>query len=189
MENTEMTAKEKIILILRESIRLGKECSFTYHVMLEKHKEIWSINKLSLLIEEKIALFNNLPETSELFQNIYRTAKLALTKLKDDEGYNFYSAELILKINMLEDIFKKKLRPIGSRIIEQIEKPKIIETKTIQTIHDEIEHDEFYDEQEHLKNIELPSGKFLRENITGKKFHNTVMKKQEIKTSLQQSQL
>lgn len=185
----EMTSKEKIVLVIRESIRLGKECSFVYNVMLEKHKDVWNINKLSTTIEEKIVLFNNLDETSELFKNIYRTAKIALTKLKDDEGYNFYSAELILKINMLEDIFKKKLRPIGSRIIEQIEKPRIIETKTIETIGDEIEHEEYYDEQEQMKNMELPSGKFLRENITGKKFHNQVMKKAEIKISLQQSQL
>lgn len=182
----EMTSKEKIVLVIRESIRLGKECSFTYHVMLEKHKDVWNINKLSTTMEEKISLFNNLDESSELFKNIYGTAKLALTKLKDDEGYNFYCADLILKINMLEDIFKKKLRPIGNRIVDQIEKPKTLPQTKFENL---MEEENLTQEDFDPKNIELPSGKFLRENVTGKKFHNQVMKKHEIKTSLQQSQL
>lgn len=187
----EMTSKQKIVLIINESIRFGKENNFVYDVMLEKHKDIWNIKKLQTTMEEKIMLFNNLDENSELFKNIYGTAKLALTKLQNDEGYNFYCADLILKINMLEEIFKGKLKSIGTRIVEQIEKPKsIIEAKTIETNEDEINDDsDVFDGVELMKSMKLPSGKYLRENMTGEKLHNNVMKKQEIKTTLQQSQL
>lgn len=187
-----MTSKEKIVLVIKESIRLGKDENFVYDVMLEKHKEIWNIKKLQTTMDEKIALFNNLDENSELFKNIYGTAKLALTKIKDNEGYNFYCADLILKINMLEEVFKGKLKSIGTRIIDQVEKPKpIVEAKTIQESDEDENNDEsdIFDGVELMKSMELPSGKYLRENVTGEKFKNAVMKKHEIKTSLQQSQL
>lgn len=187
----EMTSKEKIVLIIKESIRLGKEDNFVYDVMFEKHKDVWNINKLTLIMNDKIALFNNLDENSELFKNIYSTAKQALEKLQNNEGYNFYSAELILKINMLEDCFKKKLKPIGSRIVDQIEKPKMLPRTEFENLVEEenLTQEDFSDEDERMKNAELPSGKFLRENVTGEKLHNTIMKKHEIRTSLQQSQL
>lgn len=188
-QQNELTTKEKIVLVLRESIRVGKECNFVYHVMFEKHKEVWNINKLNLTIDEKIKLFNNLDENSELFKNIHGTAKLALTKLKDDEGYNFYSADLILKMNMLEDIFKNKLRSTGTRIIDQVEKPKPIIQENKEEEIEYASDEDIFDGRQYIENVELPSGKFLRENVTGKNLKTKIVRKKDIITSLQQSQL
>lgn len=184
METSEMTVKEKIVLIIKESIRSGKESNFIYDIMFEKHKEVWNINKLSTTIEEKIKLFNNLDESSELFKNIYNTAKLALRKLQDNEGYNFYSAELILKINMLEDIFTRKLKSTGTRIIDTSEKKKQI---TVQTT--EIESED-YNKDVDLQEIEMNyGGKFISSKTTGRKFNSELMKRKNITDSLNNAQL
>lgn len=184
MEQVELTIKEKIVLVIRESIRSGKETNFIYDIMFEKHKEVWAIQKLSTTIEEQIKLFNNIDESSELFKNIYETAKLALRKLQNDEGYNFYSAELILKINMLEDIFARKLRPIGTRIVEQTEKKKHLPVES-----QPIEAEE-YDKENDLREIKMTyGGKFISSKTTGRKFNAEITKRKTIVDSLNNASL
>lgn len=170
---SELTNKEKIILILKESIKFGKEANFIYDGMLEKHKDVSLIKKINEKMELQIVLFKNLDEASQTFKSIFDCAKIALRKLQDEEKYNYYSADLILKIHQLESCFKKKLKPVGFRLIDANEK---ITTKQENNIV-EIEK-----QNENFEN-EL-SGQFISENMNGRKLQTKNNKRKEIINAL-----
>lgn len=142
--------KNNIILVLKESLKIGKESNYTYNNMYEKHKYVSMINKITTTINDKIKLFENIDENSYTFSRILETAKLALNKLQYDEGYNYYSAELILHFKDLEEIFKRRLKPIGYKIIEKEfiqQKIVLIKDDEIDVIHEnEIDHSEYIEE-------------------------------------------
>jgi hypothetical protein len=102
MEQKELTNKEKITLVIKESIKFGKVSDFHYDGISAEHKQMPLINKFHTTITDKLLLFENLDENSHTFQTIFNTAKIALRKLQHDEQYNYYSAELILRIIKLE---------------------------------------------------------------------------------------
>lgn len=117
------TDKDKVILVLNESIRLAKESQFSYDKMYEKHKEITWIRKFDTTMKEKTELFKSLDENSYTFSRLKETAKMALVELQRGNGYNYYSAELILKFNLLEEFFRNRrlksqgVRDAGEKVI------------------------------------------------------------------------
>lgn len=163
MEN-EKTNKEKIIIVLKESIKFGRLSEFKYNCMFEKHNDVSLIKNLNETMKQKIQLFNNIDETSTLFKTIFDCAKIALRKLQDDEQYNYYSAELIMKFNQLETIFERRLKPLGTRIVEQIEKQQnnssiILNDDGISTEKSKNESLEEKPEEKIVEQIKLPKRK------------------------------
>lgn len=174
-----LTNREKIILVLRESIKFGKEVNFLYHNMDEKHKELLFIKRFDDTIDNKIKLFENLDDKSFAFQRILDTAKIACNKLKSDNQYNYYSAELIMKVSKLEEFFNKKLKSIGVRIIDQ---PEPVNNNTIINNEDKIS---YLEDDTPLTN----NTKFIEKNITGKKFISNIIKQKEITNIIKNSDL
>lgn len=169
-----LTNAEKIILILNSSIEHGRASNFEYDGMTEKHKQVLLIRELKETINEKIELFKNIDETSELFKRIMDTAKIALRKLQDDERYNYYSAELILKFAQIEHFFKRRLKPIGLRVIEQsFDTKQANETSNNQ-------QSEIVDENEPL----TKNARYITQTITGRKFATKLKKQHEISEAL-----
>lgn len=181
------------MLVLKESIKQGKEVEFIYKDIYEKHKDVLFISKLDTTMKFKMDLFNNLDESSYTFSKILDTAKMACIKLQRGEGYNYYSAELILRFNQLEDCFKKKLKPIGVRIIEQKEKITILDEQTIYFDKEksnekniiEIDENDIY-----LENVvPLTKGaKYVRSNVSGKKFLSKIKQEKDISSAIKESQ-
>lgn len=172
------TAKQKIELIINESLKFGRKTKFQYSVMFEEHRRLCTIVNLNETIQDKIKLFNNLDESSELYKSIYLTAKMALLKLQNDECYNFYSAELLMKMLKLESIFSKTLKSNGHKIID------ISELKR--------EHETIHEQQiVELNEIELNERreKFLSSNTTGKKFLRESKKRKEVVSALLKNKL
>lgn len=159
--------KNNIILVLKESLKIGKEVNYTYHNMYERHRYVSMINKITTTINDKIKLFENIDENSYTFSRILETAKLALNKLQDDEGYNYHSAELILHFKDLEEIFKRRLKPIGYKVIEK----EFIQPKRIL-----IKDNESYIIYEN----EIDYSKYIEEELTGKELFKQDKNKKEI---------
>lgn len=176
MEN--ISNKEKVILVLKESIKAGREVNFVYNNMYEKHKDVLFIKKFRETIDEKIRLFENVHESSYLFQKIVDTAKMACVKLQEEEGYNYYSAELILKFNQLDNCFNKKLKPLGVRIVEQKE---VVIKETVYNRSLDIE--EYEEELVPLTR----DAKYIGNGMTGKKFHSKLKKQQDISLALKEN--
>lgn len=176
--------KENILLVLKESMRLGKEVNFIYPKLYEKHRDISYIDRLTTTIEKKISLFENLDENSYAFQRILDTAKLALSKLQQSEEYNYYSAELIWKFYQLEDFFKKRLKSIGMRVVDQKEKEiDYRNNKQYEMINKLIDEDE--DEIIPL----TKDAKFINGTTTGRKFNSKIQKEKQISNILKDSNL
>jgi hypothetical protein len=173
-----MTNKEKIILIIRESLKFGHKTKYQYGLMLAEHKRLCTTLRLRDIIEEKIALFNNIDENSELYRSIYETAKIALVKLQIDECYNFHSAALLLKIFHLETVFNKKLKSNGHKIVD------ISETKR----KDVLIVDEQPLEPVGVELVERKE-KFIPTTTTGKKLVRDNTKRKEIVHALLNGQL
>lgn len=184
MEN-EKTNKEKIIIILKESIKFARNQEFKYDCMFEKHNEVSLIKNLNETIKQKIELFNNLNEESTLFKSIFDCSKIALRKLIDDQRYNYYSAELIMKFNQLETIFTRRLKPIGTRIVEKIEKEQKYENyfNNENELLVEESNEENIDIEKEL--IEIQTN--VDDNVTGKKLHHTIKKKKDIISALKET--
>lgn len=177
----EQTNKEKIILVLRESLKFGRETNFTYNDMFAKHREIQFISNISKVVKEKIELFNNMDESSHLFISIYDCAKLALSNMLEKKRYNYYSAELIMKISSLEEIFRKKLKPIGIHINEDI---KPIEKNTSTTLSNQIE-EEIIDLETGLDEDMIfepltKKAKFIGQGVSGKELVEEKQKRNEL---------
>lgn len=177
METT-LTTKEKVILVLRESIKAGYENNFIYHPFYEPHRLVSEIEKPKKTMEAKIELFQNMDERAYTFGRIVNVAKQALHKLQSHEGYNYYSAELICKFYQLEDLFKRKLRPIGIRDVEQkIKQPtNKLESKKIHEYHESTE-DEKYNEY-------FTPDEILSPEIDGKKLEKKIKKQKEVFNTL-----
>lgn len=158
-----MTNKEKIILIIRESLKFGHKTRYQYGLMLEEHRRLATILRLKDIIEEKIQLFNNIDENSELYKSIYLTAKMALIKLQVDECYNFYSAALLLKIYHLETVFSKKLKSQGHKIVD-ISEVKRKEVELVDEQPEDLMNVELIEKQEKRIPMSTTGKKFLREN-------------------------
>lgn len=188
---SEQTNKEKILLVLRESIKFGRETDFTYNNMFEKHKEVALINNLSKTIKEKAELFNNMDETSHLFQTIYDCAKLALANMLDKKSYNYYSAELIMKFSSLEEIFRKKLKPIGIYINSDLRKPENKKDAT-KKVEEENEFENIESSltinDEDFEFAPLPTGKFIEQGLTGKELVRKTEKREELINTLRSTQ-
>lgn len=176
--------KENILLVLKESMRLGKEVNFIYPKLYEKHRDISYIDRLTTTIEKKISLFENLDENSYAFQRILDTAKLALAKLQKSEEYNYYSAELIWKFYQLEDYFKKRLKSIGMRIVEQKEKQTNVYIPDTNVIN----RDYVINEEEEIVAL-TKDARFIAETTTGKKFNSNIQKQKQITNILKDSNL
>lgn len=189
---SEQTNKEKILLVLRESIKFGRETDFTYNNMFEKHKEVSLINNLNKTIKEKAELFNNMNETSHLFQTIYDCAKLALANMLEKKSYNYYSAELIMKFSSLEEVFKRKLRPTGIYINSDLRKPenKKVITKKVEEEESEFENTEssLTINDEDFEFAPLPTGKFIEQGLTGKELVRKTEKREELINTLRSTQ-
>lgn len=177
METT-LTTKEKVILVLRESLKSGYEHNFIYHPMYEPHRLIFEIERLKKTMDVKIQLFENMDERAYTFGRIVGTAKQALQKLQSHEGYNYYSAELIFKFYQLEDLFKRKLRPIGIRDAEQKLKPleNNIELKKIHEYHESTEEEKY--------NEYFAPEKVLSPETNGKKLGKQIKKQKEVFSTL-----
>lgn len=174
-----LTNKEKIILIIRESLKFGGKTKYQYGTMLEEHRRLCNILHLRDTIEQKILLFNNIDENSELYRSIYLTAKMALIKLQTDECYNFYSAALLLKIYHLETVFSKKLKSQGHKIVDISE----IKSKEVEIVN---EIQQYQQEQNELVGVELieKRQKHIPMSTTGKKFLRENKKRAEIVNAL-----
>lgn len=187
-----MNNRENIILVLKESIKIGKEVDFIYHKMSEKHKEVSTILNFTSTMKKKMELFENLDEKSYTFQRILDTAKIACSNLQRGDGYNYHCAELILKFNQLEDIFKKKLVSKGVREPEVKEKKKVVRyTSDSLTDDDKDEEiniltDEDGNEYEEVIPI-TRDAKYLKSNISGKKLTLEIKKQEEITTTLREA--
>lgn len=184
----EQTNKEKIIVVLKESVKFARETNFVYDDMFEKHKEVALINNLGKTIKEKIDLFNNMDETSHLFQTIYDCAKLALSNMLEKKYYNYYSAELIMKFNSLEEIFRKKLRPMGVRINSDLKAPEkkkepikhYYEENSFQTNNSSFNEHEINEENI----VEDIDGLIVEQGVTGKELLERKNKRNEMITAL-----
>lgn len=176
--------KENILLVLKESMRLGKEVNFIYPKLYEKHRDISYIDRLTTTIEKKISLFENLDENSYAFQRILDTAKLALSKLQQSEEYNYYSAELIWKFYQLEDFFNKRLKSIGMRVVEQKEKQTtvLIDNANINKLT-------IIEEDEAILVPLTKDAKFINGTTTGRKFNSKIQKEKQISNILKDSNL
>lgn len=175
----ELTTKEKVILVLRESIKAGYENNFVYHPFYEPHRLVNEMEKPKKTMEAKIELFQNMDERAYTFGRIVNVAKQALKKLQSNEGYNYYSAELICKFYQLEDLFKRKLRPIGIRDIEEKEKPPTKDNLSLKKIHEyhESTEEEMYDNY-------FTSEKVLSSDVDGKKLGKQIKKQKEVYDTL-----
>lgn len=173
---TTLTNKEKIILIINESLKFGRLTKFTYSVMLEEHRRLCDVVLLKDTIIEKTKLFNNLDEKSELYKSIYSTAKMALVTIQKEQRYNFNSAELLLKIFNLEDIFSRKLKSQGSKIVD------LSERKKKQVIIEEAD-EEVTKTEKQLREI------FIGKETSGRKLNTQIKKEKDIRQSLQQNSL
>lgn len=174
-----MTNKEKIILIINESLKFGRKTKFQYGTMLEEHRRLCNIVSLGDAIERKLLLFNNVDEKSELYKSIYDSAKMALIKLQTTECYNFYSAELLLKIFHLETVFNKKLKSTGYKIVDISELKTQREVEIIDEEKPEPEGVELIEKKERL----------ISSNTTGKRFLQNNKKREEIVNALLKNKL
>lgn len=185
-QENQPTKKEKVILMLRESIKFGRETNFIYDDMFEKHREVTLINNISKLMKEKTELFNNMDENSHLFQTIYDCAKLAHSNLLDKKRYNFYCAELIMKFSSLEEVFKRRLKPLGLHI--NVETNKTITKKQITKV-EEYEEDinevdsPFSDDEEIFNTID-DNAEYIEQGVTGKELSIRNRKRNELMVAL-----
>lgn len=176
----EQTNKQKIILVTLESIKFGRETNFTYNDMFAKHREIQLISNIGKVVKEKIDLFNNMDESSHLFISIYDCAKLALSNMIEKKRYNYYSAELIMKISSLEEIFRKKLKPIGIHIneyVKPIEKEKIVIEEEIIDMETGLDEDMIFEPL-------IKKAKFIGQGVTGKEMVAAKEKRNELISTL-----
>lgn len=178
-----MTNKQIVILVVNESLRFGSEKDFIYINMDEKHKQVLFIGNIFKTIKEKISLFENVNEESYLYNRIVEAAKLALVNLQEGNGYGYYNAELILQINSLETCFKRKLKPIGVRVLseDEIEKNKATKkmssnenTKKENIYENRFVYD-FYDNKNHVD-----------EDLNGKKIQRSLLRKKQLIKSLRE---
>lgn len=179
----EKTNKEKILLVLKESLKFARETNFIYDSMYEKHRELTIINNLGKTIKEKIELFVNINEDSHLFATIYDCAKLAHTNMVNKKYYNYYSAELIMKFLCLEDVFKRKLKPVRIHINADVPKVEKQKTEIIGNTEEEIIDNENFNEEDIFEPL-IKSAEFLEQGLTGKEFVEKKNKKKELISAL-----
>lgn len=179
----EQTKKQKITLVLRESIKFGRETNFVYDVMNEKHREVTLINNISKVMKEKTELFENMDENSHLFQTIYDCAKLAHSNLLEKKAYNYYCAELIMKFNSLEEIFKRRLKPIGVHINADLNRP--VTKKKITEVEDEDteEINSPYSDEEIFETLQ-ENEQYIEQGVTGKELSERNRKRNELMVAL-----
>lgn len=121
MQTDKKVERETIIKVLHHCLNQG-----TY-VKFDKVRFWFSNNqptneefekRLRKEIEEKIKLYEGVPDDSQTYRIIYIHAKLSLRSLQDKGNFNVDCAELINIFLELEPIFVNKLKVVGSKVIE-----------------------------------------------------------------------
>lgn len=171
-----MSNKEKIVLIINESLKCGRKTKYQYGTMFEAHRRLCDIVHLKETIEEKTKLFLNIDESSELYKSIYLSAKMALIKMQSDECYNFYCAELLMKIFSIEDIFERKLKSIKHEFVDATQLKKQTTNEIIENEQtNELTGVELVEKREHRISGSTTGKKFLRETIKRKDIVNALL--------------
>lgn len=98
-----------ILLVLDESVNIGKRFEFEYDGMNDiHHMALAKLTHMGKALEQKKALFDKLDQRSYTYNRILNVAKLALRELQDNTEYSYYSADLIYKFLQLEDVFGER---------------------------------------------------------------------------------
>lgn len=115
---SQMNEKEKIVAVLLEAVKLAKinklkGVRLSHRFRVFKDSEVFEVFKKQL--DEKIAIFNDMPIECKSYEAILNNAKVALLKIRVRE-FSFHVKELINDFLSLNEVYKRNdLKYVGVR--------------------------------------------------------------------------